>query len=373
MVKMYLLAILIMFDDQQAKDEVNPHLCQPLPAPINGYITYSEYGSYQSTAAYRCNFGYQLDGPSYRQCNHDGLWYPQSNPRCIKQDSCTKPEDDKIHNAVLQNHTRLALFKEDDKLVFQCKPGFNKINERYLIIKCLSNGQWLPSIVKCELYKYCKMTEYVSNGEMQLLDRNGEPAQLPRFELIGSSDILCQSNEQWSNEFPKCADSKYCKMTEYVSNGEMQLLDRNGEPAQLPRFELLGSSDILCQSNEQWSNEFPKCVDSEYCKMTEYLPRFELLGSSDVLCQSNEQWSNAFPECISRCTDPPPVVKHARIFEYPEYREHKLKYQCVFGYELSDKAISEINCEQGKWSEPYPNCRKDPWTVKYDVSSIRET
>ena len=37
--------------------------------------------SYSSIAYYTCNYGYELDGPHSRRCQHDGTWYGKA-PEC---------------------------------------------------------------------------------------------------------------------------------------------------------------------------------------------------------------------------------------------------------------------------------------------------
>ena len=59
--------------------------CSKLDDPEYGKVTVNGYG-YSSTAYYSCNYGYELDGPYSRQCQHDGIWQGKA-PVCRKINS----------------------------------------------------------------------------------------------------------------------------------------------------------------------------------------------------------------------------------------------------------------------------------------------
>ena len=54
--------------------------CPKLDAPKYGQVWLTG-NSYSSTAYYRCNYGYELDGSHSRKCQHDGTWYGKA-PEC---------------------------------------------------------------------------------------------------------------------------------------------------------------------------------------------------------------------------------------------------------------------------------------------------
>ena len=61
-----------------------PSQCQPLTVPENGQLlSTATMFHFPTVAEFRCNFGYQMMGPSHLKCLVDGNWNGTS-PFCIR-------------------------------------------------------------------------------------------------------------------------------------------------------------------------------------------------------------------------------------------------------------------------------------------------
>ncbi|XP_043931977.1 uncharacterized protein LOC122805775 [Protopterus annectens] len=114
--------------------------CGPLPAIMNGRITYKTGTTFGSSALFNCDIGYKIHGSYYRKCDDDG--WDSTNPIC-EEVSCKEPH---VENGI-KISDNASVYYYDDKITFECKPRFEMKGKP--TIRCNERGEWSPETPKC--------------------------------------------------------------------------------------------------------------------------------------------------------------------------------------------------------------------------------
>ncbi|XP_033100068.1 E-selectin-like [Anneissia japonica] len=88
----------------------------------------------------------------------------------------------------------------------------------------------------------------------------------PGFDLLGSEDIVCQADGNWSDNPPVCIRI-YCVPVDEPVNGNIQGdLCTVGSVLQFScneGYQLHGSEEIICKESGEWSGEAPACEEAD--------------------------------------------------------------------------------------------------------------
>ncbi|GBL94811.1 Limulus clotting factor C [Araneus ventricosus] len=224
---------------------------------------------------------------------------------------------------------------------------------------------------------YCKLPEINATGMIMepILDINDKGKMFPPgtemkfdcedgYELEGNTWIIyCQLNGEWTSQPPKCiydytseAPAIYCDHPGVDVNGIIE--DNNG-------VTIVGQRQVYLPGAELKY----RCVDG-----------YEVVGSNDLVCTLEGEWSSNPPRCRIRtttamCKDPLPIQNGGVIVYYSRRtnfrtrdsdinnaREYpvrtRLSYDCKSGYRLEGE--KNLVCRPtGLWSAEKPMCAED--------------
>ena len=266
--------------------------------------------TYGALVQYRCNDGHISDNGPYRFCKTDGRW--------TKKPICKEVE---CGSVVAPQNSNYIATAEGETLTFTCNHGY--IMNGHPTATCGDDDDQWTGFPICNIVT-CNKPPIPNNGQ-----RTGNSftysSQLSYscdvgYILIGSTDIVCLSTEEWSDAVPTCSivncgdpgtfynGSNFGNDFTYNSTIMFQCAEG---------YSMSGSTEIICNSNGQWSDNFPICTyvncgnpgfisngtSSGNSYMFDSILTFEcdegyiLLGSASIVCQSNSKWNSSIPEC----------------------------------------------------------------------------
>uniref|UniRef100_A0A2K6EQD9 Sushi, von Willebrand factor type A, EGF and pentraxin domain-containing protein 1 n=1 Tax=Propithecus coquereli TaxID=379532 RepID=A0A2K6EQD9_PROCO len=351
----------------------SPH-CEAIsckkPNPVmNGSIKGSNY-TYLSVLYYECDPGYVLNGTETRTCQENKNW-DGNEPICIPVD-CGSPPVPANGQVKGDEHT----FQKEIEYI--CNEGF--LLEGAGSHVCLANGSWSGATPDCVPVR-CATPPQVANGVMEGLDYDFMKEVVfhcwEGYVLHGAPKLTCQSDGNWDAEVPVCKPVN-CGPPEDLAhgfpNGFSFLHGGHIQYQCFPGYKLHGSSSRRCLSNGSWSGSPPSCLPCrcstpviQYgtingtdfgCGKAAWIQCFKgftLLGSSEITCEANGQWSSDFPHCEHTSCGSLPMIPNAFISESSSLKENVITYSCRSGYVI--QGSSDLICgEKGTWSQPYPVC-----------------
>lgn len=208
--------------------------------------------------------------------------------------------------------------------------------------------------------------------------------------MSGSLRRQCTEAGTWSGVITRCGAAS-CGALAAPKHGTISCTDQDlfGSVCKLAcgkGYELIGSSERVCQSNHVWSGVTSTCnlvqcdimvpprdgnVDCTNGHLYDSICKFDckvgynLLGKRRSKCLETKQWSNAAPSCdIKLCPDisAPP---HATMRCTDNNRfESQCTIFCKLGHELN--GYNEITCgNAGQWMAP-----AQEGYAAYDVSGF---
>lgn len=265
--------------------------------------------TYGALVQYKCNNGHVSDDGPYRSCKTDGKW--TKKPTCEEVD---------CGSVIAPQNSNYIATKNGETLTFTCNHGYT-ING--LSTATCDDDQW-TSFPVCNIV-HCNNPAIPNNGQ-----RTGNSftysSQLSYscdvgYTLMGSTDIVCLSTGQWSDAVPTCSIVN-CGDPGVFSNGTI----RSGNSFTYNStivfqcangFSTFGSTEIICNSNGQWSDNVPICsvvncgnpgfISNGTRNGNSYMydsivtfkcdEGYTLLGSASIICQSSSKWNSSIPEC----------------------------------------------------------------------------
>ncbi|KAK0419223.1 hypothetical protein QR680_014025 [Steinernema hermaphroditum] len=272
--------------------------------------------------------------------------------------SVAQPEDSGLFHCVLPNRHRqsIRLVVKDD----QCRPLYNVSNV------------------------------HVHLSQQYLFEGTVAQFSCPLgYEVLGSRMLTCLDGKRWSHPLPRC-QAVHCQplalmdnnlqvsVTSHKFSGIAHFTCKHG-------FTLIGSENLHCGSDGEWSDSIPSCrvvscspppvpphghivgnssrtYQGGDLVIYACRPGFMLTGSDFLLCQKNGLWSPLRTKCESFCRFPgktPHADSTTRPRDVYSVGE-KIVYYCITpDYKMS--AHNTLECLQGgKWSGAVPKCRPVP-------------
>ncbi|XP_076131700.1 C4b-binding protein-like isoform X2 [Alosa pseudoharengus] len=316
--------------------------CAPPPPVTNGLLKLpsEEYYNFGDVVQYMCSKDYSLFGDNNVHCLVHGNW--SEKPRCTKVD-CPRPD--------IPNAKRIegpsGPYTLGSRLIYECVKGYRMMTPNNQMV-CLEEG-WSHNLtceeVKCPQPRVTNatITEEAggSYGYGAVITYKCPAEQ----KLVGSPQLKCESNGQWSSNPPVCLKVVECPQPG-ASNAI--IIAGAGGPYQYGSFvryecqigrRLVGSSQLECGSDGQWSSNPPMCEEVKcpqprvtnatiteeaggsygYGAVVTYKCPAEqkLVGSPHMKCESNGQWSSNPPVCLKEDPEstpaPPPPSNRTTI------------------------------------------------------------
>ncbi|XP_053408096.1 sushi, von Willebrand factor type A, EGF and pentraxin domain-containing protein 1-like [Mercenaria mercenaria] len=289
--------------------------CSELQAPINGIITYTAGTSLGSQAIFDCDHGFYMTGSNISLCS-EGSW-THTTPLCTLQDcgSIAQPVDGSVS---LTNGTVFNSIAE-----FTCNTGYRLSGPR--MRTCSDSGKWKPKQgTKCLLYD-CGMLQNPVNGNVDQSSGTtyGQTVQFScsvGYEIFGSSQAICMADGTWSNAAPLC-----------------QVTDCGGLSS--PDNGLVSASQTTFGQVATYT-----CAEG-----------YSLSGTSSRICQPDGSWSSSPPLCLVKDCGSLPDPVFGRVEYSSSLYGSVAVYRCDVGYSL--QGVSGRNCAaDGRWSGTTPTC-----------------
>ncbi|XP_066283044.1 sushi, von Willebrand factor type A, EGF and pentraxin domain-containing protein 1-like [Branchiostoma lanceolatum] len=339
--------------------------CPPPQAPLNGHVT-GNIQQYGDMISYTCDVGYLLNGPSVSTCLSTGVWSDQA-PQCTAMD-CSMPSHP-AHGSVAGTTIYGGV------ITYTCDPGYTLSGASTQT--CQSNQQWSGTPPTCQKLQ-CPSLASPNHGTVSSsLNLVGDTVTFscdPGFEIVGSTDRLCQSDGTWSGTQPRCRRVR-CPVLSAPANGVMTGNNRYQNQVQFScnsGYQLVGSTTLTCQADQTWSGPVPNCSPSQ-CPSLQLTngavtggtvfgstatcgcnPGFLLVGQPTTTCQSSATWSAATPSCTIKNCQPLVAPNHGSVSGGNTYGD-VATYDCDPGYEMVGSPTQ--TCQDNEhWTGSPPYC-----------------
>ncbi|CAI5776335.1 P-selectin-like isoform X1 [Podarcis lilfordi] len=247
--------------------------CPSLQTPDNGKGNCSHpYGrfAYHSSCIFSCNSGFELVGSEELECTDQGNW-SRDVPICeaVRCPGLPKPDNGHLNCTHPFGH-----FAYGSSCNFSCSAGFQLLGLEML--DCTAQGRWTEQLPQCQAVQ-CPSLQTPDNGKGNCSQPYGHFAYHSScifscnsgFELVGSEELECTDQGNWSRDVPIC---EAIKCPHLNAPGKMKMncsgpwdSFRYGSTCLFQcaeGYNLNGTSSIQCQANGQWSPEMPVCQEN---------------------------------------------------------------------------------------------------------------
>ena len=346
------------------------YACPRLSPPNNGQVLVRGL-----RATYQCFAGYDLNGPSERECQSDDTW-SLSSPTCDPV-PCPDITQTDFQNGFLTSDQ----LSYGSSIVYECDPGYLLVGSRKL--DCLIDGSWSGDVPFCEkiqcsephtnIFSQAIGDDYSFEASVTYVCEEG-------YELFGEDVRTCQSSGFWSGIAPTCQEIRcpaltpqsFMKITE-SDNTYNSVVEYSCNPG----YELVGDLRRTCLATREWSGTEPICVRIE-CPEPAQLENGNIYGASYTqgsrityechegyklkglnfrLCLGTKQWTGSDPRCVrKKCPRPPPLSNGDFTGDQWFYQDI-VEYHCDTGYEIKGKHARQC-LSSGQWSEADTSCIK---------------
>ncbi|XP_019857191.1 PREDICTED: uncharacterized protein LOC100638611 isoform X14 [Amphimedon queenslandica] len=359
--------------------------------------------SYNSTATYSCESGFNLAGVAERTCLNSGNW--SGDPPSCEIVNCSELIVDSEELSVFYNSTSY-----NSTATYSCESGFNLagVAER----TCLSSGNWSGDPPFC---KIVNCSELIVDSEELSVSYNSTSYNSTAtyscesgFNLAGVAERTCLSSGNWSGDPPFC---KIVNCSELIVDSEELSVSYNSTSYNSTAtyscesgFNLAGVAERTCLSSGNWSGDPPSCeivncseliVDSEELSVsynsTSYNSTatyscesgFNLAGVAERTCLSSGNWSGDPPSCeIVNCSELIVDSEELSVFYNSTSYNSTATYSCESGFNLA--GVAERTClSSGNWSGDPPFCKivncselivdSEELSVSYNSTSYNST
>ncbi|XP_065178432.1 mucin-17-like isoform X8 [Sycon ciliatum] len=346
--------------------------------PTNGQRSGGDFGVGR-IVQYRCDAGYNLEGPPVRVCQADGQW-SGSLPTCSRP-SCLPPS--RIENGQRIVSPDNGLYSVGTTVTYSCVAGYSLLGTN--VLRCLPNGQY------SEPAPTCRVSSCSDPGTPANAIREGDEFTVssvvrftcrPGYTLRGTEFRVCQEDGSWTGTPPECTVSS-CGNPGQPENGIRFGSTFTVGAAVLftcnDGYRLVGDPRLTCQPNGQWNSARPVCTVNQ-CTDPGMVPQstrtvsdrrfitgtvitytcssgYTLAsGSLRLTCQSTGQYDNRPPVCdVLSCADPGQPDNGERYGD--SFRVGAtVAYGCNAGYNLVGGLTQQCQPD-GQWSETRPTCQ----------------
>ena len=374
--------------------------CNALSDPANGQVSHTAGTTFEQTATYSCDTGYNLVGDSTRTCQATGEW-SGSAPTCQRMLLLSNITIKYVHNVFLLltaidcnalsdpangqvSHTAGTTFEQT--ATYSCDTGYNLVGDSTRT--CGAAGVWSGSEPTCERmlllsnmpYKYvhnvfllssavdCNPLSDPANGQVSTNGTTfGETATYScntAYNLVGNSTRTCQATGNWSGSEPTCERMlllsnipiKYvhnvfllslavdCSALSDPANGQVSTTGTTfGQTATYScdtGYNLVGDSTRTCQATGEWSGSAPTCQ------------RMLLLSNITIKYVHNVFLLSSAVDC-NALSDP----ANGQVSTTGTTFGETATYSCDTGYNLVGDSTRTCGAA-GSWSGSEPTCER---------------
>ncbi|XP_069622657.1 sushi, von Willebrand factor type A, EGF and pentraxin domain-containing protein 1 [Ranitomeya imitator] len=342
---------------------------------LNGLI-------YKSTASYKCEMGYRLQGPTTLMCEASGNW--SSEPPSCELVTCGSPPV--VRDAISKG----SHFTFGKTVTYSCKEGYILVGPE--TITCLTTGKWSENIPQCMAVS-CDEPPNLDHASSDSAHRlYGDTAYYYCFDgysMADNSKMLCNALGKWvppnGKETPYCI-ADFCEKPPAVAYGILESINKakfvSGTTVSfkcMEGFILNTSSKIECLRGGQWNPSptsiqcipvrcgEPLGIKNGYVSGNNYSfdavvayscnKGYYIKGEKKRTCQASGEWSGRFPACHPVSCGQPPELENGVIENKTGIVfEDEVTYSCKPGYKLvgSNKRICQSNKQW--YSESPPSC-----------------
>ncbi|KAG7158260.1 Sushi, von Willebrand factor type A, EGF and pentraxin domain-containing protein 1-like 3 [Homarus americanus] len=173
--------------------------CPHLNAVPHGEVL-SLLGDYMPSnqISFRCEEGYQMDGPNTLTCGGDGEWDDQP-PSCQSETCGVLPS---IPNGHVEGG---PLVWPGEQVVVKCGYGYKLVGDA--LVTCKDDSTWSRPLPKCVKPK-CPKPPVVLNGKVKVRASASSKEAVykcdPGFTLVGASTLSCGVTGEWDGPWPTC-------------------------------------------------------------------------------------------------------------------------------------------------------------------------
>ena len=337
---------------------------------------------YGTKVEYRCDPGYQLDGPAVRTCS-DGSRWSGSDPEC-QPTACDDP-------APMRHGTVVGLEREvGAEVEYRCDDGYRIVGDA--VRNCTRDGEWSGDGPYCEEQVECdKPSDVISNGRM--VSANFSAGATIRYVcddgyfVDGPTNRTCQEDGSWDSPIPVC-ERVECPRPPKPAHSRVEGFEYRFEErvtyACRAGYKLIGPDERICLANRTWSGTEPKCepiacrqpsnltngrivVEGlSYRSVVRYLcdSGYRLEGPRTRECGENGTWTGLRPECTEITCSQPPSIEFGSTLSDRWNPGDEVQYACDDGYRLSQS--DRLVCsETGSFTGASPIC------VKIECAELR--
>ncbi|XP_077864038.1 sushi, von Willebrand factor type A, EGF and pentraxin domain-containing protein 1-like, partial [Saccoglossus kowalevskii] len=345
------------------------------PTPILHATVVAHELNYGNKAEYKCFTGYELRGNNMVVCQSTSEW---TAPPACEPVSCGPPPSLDHATTTSTGH------RFTDVITYHCDIGYRL--EGQVERECNAYGHWSGESPQCLLIS-CGAPEKVSNSVQintaytynSIVTYNCKPG----YELIGTREIVCTVNSEWTPEPPECRIVK-CPTPKPIVNGQIHGTEYTFSHVVTytckSGYRLVGIGSQTCLMNKTWSYTQPKC-EGISCKPPDTIAHgqvvgdtfdfdstvqyvcnagYELVGTGIRKCTADSSWSEVAPLCIPVVCGTPPHVDHGRYslqhgddFTY----KSRVQYRCDIGYTEDIDGLLECG-EDSRWYGRVPICHR---------------
>ncbi|XP_062868402.1 complement factor H-like [Trichomycterus rosablanca] len=317
--------------------------------------------------------------------------------RLSDQSACPKvlPQ---VENAKVSNSSLKSIYTQGDKLTYSCQEGYTGritfICDGHTWVKtrkteCSRKRCELPSDIPNGNFMIVNGTDFVYGTTIKYICKKG-------YHMVNLVDTRTCLAGGWSNRLPECKELS-CIPPETDRNITVDGIYNYDSPIRpghtlqfrcnSPELNLDGPNEITCNENGDWSDSFPRCVET-ICEIEEiqnqvsvvglpkndasmkyghklqfYCPQLDMVlsGSKEVSCSAGGKWSHPFPICEEIICKEEKLINIRIVNGFPGIvppfkPQHTLHFQCINSRFIM-RGESSVTCRfDGKWSSPYPTC-----------------
>ncbi|KAK8726504.1 hypothetical protein OTU49_010282 [Cherax quadricarinatus] len=214
--------------------------CGEFPSIVNGYVEGGPSVRPGEQVVVKCDFGYKLEGDALVTCKDDSTW-SRPLPKCVTP-KCSKPP------AVQHGTVKVRASATSKEAVYKCDFGYVLVGAKTL--ECGAEGEWNGPWSTCEGLP-CPDPEVPSHCSIPQQDvwRVGDILTYEcevGYKLVGDAFRTCASNgydAEWQGETPVC-QAITCPVPNTPQNGAISIVSQPPVATDLSSSPLLSFPEV---------------------------------------------------------------------------------------------------------------------------------